>query len=144
MERRIVLMISAIVAAGVIFSILTYQYYMGNSSDIQHIAVEHIQSTTLVKVSDLAQILKNKLDLVTINLEMLSSSRELIDQHLESGKVLLNSAQKTTINFVDFYSWVDSNGTRIWSSSNVNDTADEKIKEFSTAAQTYFQKIKDA
>lgn len=144
MERRIVLMISAIVAAGVIFSILTYQYYMRNSSDIQHIAVEHIQSTTLVKVSDLAQILKNKLDLVTINLEMLSSSRELIDQRLESGKVLLNSAQKTTINFVDFYSWVDSNGTRIWSSSNVNDTADEKIKEFSTAAQTYFQKIKDA
>lgn len=66
MERRIVLMISAIVAAGVIFSILTYQYYMRNSSDIQHIAVEHIQSTTLVKVSDLAQILKNKLDLVTM------------------------------------------------------------------------------
>lgn len=64
-------MISAIVAAGLIFSILTYQYYMRNSSDIQHIAVEHIQSTTLVKVSDLAQILKNKLDLVTINLEML-------------------------------------------------------------------------
>ena len=95
-------MISAIVAAGAIFSILTYQYYMRNSSDIQHIAVEHIQSTTLVKVSDLAQILKNKLDLVTTNLEMLSSSRELIDQRLESGKVLLNSAQKTTINFVDF------------------------------------------
>ena len=137
-------MISAIVAAGAIFSILTYQYYMRNSSDIQHIAVEHIQSTTLVKVSDLAQILKNKLDLVTTNLEMLSSSRELIDQRLESGKVLLNSAQKTTINFVDFYSWVDSNGMRIWSSLDVNDTADEKIKEFSTAAQTYFQKIKDA
>jgi len=137
-------MISAIVAAGVIFSILTYQYYMRNSSDIQHIAVEHIQSTTLVKVSDLAQILKSKLDLVTINLEMLSSSRELIDQRLELGKILLNSAQKTTTNFVDFYSWVDSNGTRIWSSSNVNDTSDDKIKEFSTAAQTYFEKIKDA
>ena len=84
-------MISAIVAAGVIFSILTYQYYMRNSSDIQHIAVEHIQSTTLVKVSDLAQILKNKLDLVTINLEMLSSSRDLIDQRLELGRILLNS-----------------------------------------------------
>ena len=137
-------MISAIVAAGVIFSILTYQYYMRNSSDIQHIAVEHIQSTTLVKVSDLAQILKSRLDLVTINLEMLSSSRELIDQRLELGKILLNSAQKTTTNFVDFYSWVDSNGTRIWSSSNVNDTSDDKIKEFSTAAQAYFEKIKDA
>ncbi len=137
-------MISAIVAAGVIFSILTYQYYMRNSSDIQHIAVEHIQSTTLVKVSDLAQILKSKLDLVTINLEMLSSSRELIDQRLELGKILLNSTQKTTTNFVDFYSWVDSNGTRIWSSSNVNDTSDLKIKEFSTSAQAYFEKIKDA
>ena len=117
---------------------------MRNSSDIQHIAVEHIQSTTLVKVSDLAQILKNKLDLVTINLEMLSSSRELVDQRLELGKILLNSAQKTTTNFVDFYSWVDSNGSRIWSSSNVNDTSDDKFKEFSTAAQAYFEKIKDA
>ena len=56
----------------------------------------------------------------------------------------MNSAQKTTTNFVDFYSWVDSNGTRIWSSSNVNDTSDDKIKEFSTAAQAYFEKIKDA
>ena len=137
-------MISAIVAAGIIFSILTYQYYMRNSSDIQHIAVEHIQSTTLVKVSGLAQILKNKLELVTINLEMLSSSRELIDQRLELGKILLNSAQKTTTNFVDFYSWVDSNGSRIWSSSNVNDTSDDKFKEFSTAARAYFEKIKDA
>ena len=144
LEGKIVLMISAIVAAGIIFSILTYQYYMRNSSDIQHIAVEHIQSTTLVKVSDLAQILKNKLDLVTINLEMLSSSRELVDQRLELGKILLNSAQKTTTNFVDFYSWVDSNGSRIWSSSNVNDTSDDKFKEFSTAAQAYFEKIKDA
>ena len=143
LEARIVLMISAIVAAGVLFSILTYQYYMRNSSEVQHLAVEHIQSTTLVKVSDLSQILKNKLDLVTANMQMLSSSQELVDQRLDVGKILLNSAQKTTNNFVDFYSWVDSNGTHIWSSSNLNDSSGEKIKEFSSSAQTYFEKIKD-
>jgi len=136
-------MISAIVAAAILFSILTYQYYMRNSSDVQHIAVEHIQSTTLVKVSDLTHILKNKLDLVTVNLEILSSSQELIDQRVELGKILLNTAQKTTSNVVDFYSWVDRNGTSIWSSPNVNDTVDEKFKVFSTAAQAYFEKIKD-
>lgn len=116
---------------------------MRNSSDVQHIAVEHIQSTTLVKVSDLTHILKNKLDLVTVNLEILSSSQELIDQRVELGKILLNTAQKTTSNVVDFYSWVDRNGTSIWSSPNVNDTVDEKFKVFSTAAQAYFEKIKD-
>jgi signal transduction histidine kinase len=136
-------MISAIVAAGVLFSILTYQYYMRNSSEVQHLAVESIQSTALIKVSDLSQILKNKLDLVSANLQMLSSSQELVDQRLELGKILLKSAQKTTNNFVDFYSWVDSNGTHIWSSSNLNDSSGEKIKEFSTAAQIYFEKIKD-
>jgi len=136
-------MISAIVAAAILFSILTYQYYMRNSSDVQHIAVEHIQSTTLVKVSDLTHILKNKLDLVTVNLEILSSSQELVDQRVELGKILLNTAQKTTSNVVDFYSWVDRNGTSIWSSPNVNDTVDEKFKVFSTAAQAYFEKIKD-
>jgi signal transduction histidine kinase len=136
-------MISAIVSAAILFSILTYQYYMRNSSDVQQIAVEHIQSTTLVKVSDLAHILKNKLDLVTVNLEILSSSHELVDQRVELGKILLNTAQKTTSNVVDFYSWVDSNGTNIWSSPNVNDTADEKFKVFSTVAQAYFEKIKD-
>lgn len=143
LEARIVLMISAIVAAGVLFSNLTYQYYMRNSSEVQHLAVEHIQNTTLVKVSDLSQILKNKLDLVTANIHMLSSSEELVDQRLNLGKILLNSAQKTTNNFVDFYSWVDNNGTHIWSSSNLNDSSGEKIKEFSSAAQTYFEKIKD-
>lgn len=143
MERRIVLMISAIVAAGILFSILTYQYYIRNSSEVQRIAVEHIQNTTLVKVSDLTQILKNKLDLVTVNLEMLSSSQEILEQRLELAKILMNSAQKTTTNFVDFYSWVDSNGTRIWSSTNLNDPSGEKIKEFSKVAQTYFDKVKD-
>jgi signal transduction histidine kinase len=136
-------MISAIVAAAIFFSILSYQYYMRNSSDVQNIAVEHIQSTTLVKVSDLTHILKNKLDLVTVNLEILSSSQELVDQRVELGKNLLNTAQKTTSNVVDFYSWVDRNGTSIWSSPNVNDTMDEKFKVFSTAAQAYFEKIKD-
>ncbi|RPJ29482.1 MAG: sensor histidine kinase [Nitrosopumilales archaeon] len=143
LERKIAIMISAIVAAAILFSILTYQYYMRNSSDVQHIAVEHIQSTTLVKVSDLTHILKNKLDLVTVNLEILSSSQELVDQRVELGKILLNTAQKTTSNVVDFYSWVDRNGTSIWSSPNVNDTVDEKFKVFSTAAQAYFEKIKD-
>ena len=136
-------MISAIVAVGILFSILTYQSYIRNSSEVQYIAVEHIQNTTLVKVSDLTQILKNKLDLVTVNLEMLSSSREIFEQRLELSKTLMNSAQKTTTNFVDFYSWVDSNGTRIWSSSNMNDSSGEKIKEFSNAAQKYFENIKD-
>jgi signal transduction histidine kinase len=55
----------------------------------------------------------------------------------------LNTAQKTSANVVDFYSWVDSNGTIIWSSSNVNDTVDEKFKVFSTAIQVYFEKVKD-
>jgi len=136
-------MISAIVAAAILFSILTYQYYMRNSSEVQRIALEHIQSTTLVKVSDLTHIVNNKLDLVTVNLEILSSSQELVNQHVELGKMLLNTAQKTTANFVDFYSWADSNGTIIWSSSNVNDTVDEKFKVFSTAIQVYFEEIKD-
>ena len=136
-------MISAIVALGIIFSIITYQSYIRNSSDVQHLAIKHIQNTTLVKVSDLTQILKNKLDLVSVNLEMLSSSQEILQQHLELSKILMNSAQKTTTNFVDFYSWIDSNGTRIWSSSNLNDTSGEKIKEFSNAAQEYFENVKD-
>lgn len=136
-------MISAIVAAAILFSILTYQYYMRNSSEVQRIAVEHIQSTTLVKVSDLTHIFNNKLELVTVNLETLSSSQELVDQPVELGKMLLNTPQKTTANVVDFYSWVDSNGTIIWSSSNVNDTVDEKFKVFSTAIQVYFEKVKD-
>jgi len=143
LERKIAIMISAIVAAAILFSILTYQYYVRNSSDVQHIAEEHIQSATLVKVSDLTHILKNKLDLVTVNLQILSSSQELVDQRVELGKILLNTAQKTTSNVVDFYSWVDRNGTSIWSSPNVNDTVDEKFKVFSTAAKAYFEKIKD-
>lgn len=143
LERKVAIMISAIVAAAILFSILAYQYFMRNSSEVQHIAVEQIQGTTLVKVSDLTHILKNKLDLVTVNLEILSSSPEIVDQRVELGKILLNTAQKTTSNVVDFYSWVDRNGTSIWSSPNLSDTVDEKFKVFSTAAQAYFQKIKD-
>ncbi len=143
LERRIVLMISSIVVAAIIFSVLTYQYYMRNSSEVQNIAIEQIQNTTLVKVSDLTHLLRNKLDLITVNLELLSSSPVFIDQRIEVGKNMLNAAQKTTANVVDFYNWVDSNGTTIWSSSYANNTADVKFKEFSTASQLYFGRVKD-
>ena len=143
MERRIVVMISAIVVAAIIFSVLTYQYYMRNSTEVQNIAIEHIQNTTLVKVSDLTHLLRNKMDLITVNLDLLSSSPEFIDQRIEVGKIMLNAAQKTTANVVDFYNWVDSNGTSIWSSSYANNTADDKFKEFSTASQLYFGRVKD-
>ena len=136
-------MISSIVVAAIIFSVLTYQYYMRNSSEVQNIAIEQIQNTTLVKVSDLTNLLRNKLDLITVNLELLSSSPEFIAQRKEVGKIMLNAAQKTTANVVDFYNWVDSNGTTIWSSSYANNTADVKFKEFSTASQLYFGRVKD-
>lgn len=136
-------MISAIVLAGIIFSFLTYQYYLKNSSEVQKIAVEHIQNSTLIKVTDLSHLLRNKLDLVTVNLQLLASSKELSEQNLELGKILLNSAQKTTANVVDFYNWVDSNGTSIWSSANSDVNTNMKFKVFSNASALYFSKVKD-
>ena len=136
-------MISAIVLAGIIFSFLTYQYYLKNSSEVQKIAVEHIQNSTLIKVSDLSHLLRNKLDLVTVNLQLLASSNELSEQNLELGKILVNSAQKTTANVVDFYNWVDSNGTSIWSSANSDVNTNMKFKVFSNASALYFSKVKD-
>ena len=136
-------MISLIVLAGIIFSFLTYQYYLKNSSEIQKIAVEHIQNSTLIKVTDLSHLLRNKLDLVTVNLQLLASSKELSEQNLELGKILVNSAQKTTANVVDFYNWVDSNGSSIWSSANSDVNTNTKFKVFSNASALYFSKVKD-
>lgn len=102
-------MISAIVVAAIIFSFLTYQYYIKNSSQVQNITVGQIKNTTQIKASDLSDLLRNKLDLVNVNLQVLSSSQELIDQRVDVGKILLNAAQKTTANVVDFYNWVDGN-----------------------------------
>ena len=143
LERRIAIMISLIVLAGIIFSFLTYQYYSKNSSEIQKIAVEHIQNSTLIKVTDLSHLLRNKFDLVTVNLQLLASSKELSEQNLELGKILVNSAQKTTANVVDFYNWVDSNGSSIWSSANSDVNTNMKFKVFSNASALYFSKVKD-
>ncbi|TLX89323.1 MAG: sensor histidine kinase [Thaumarchaeota archaeon] len=143
LERRIVIMISAIVVAAIIFSVLTYQYYTEHSNEVQNIARENIQNTTLVKVSDLSRLLGNKLDVVTSNLKILSSSPGLIDQQVDLGKILLNVAQNTSQNIVDFYNWVDSNGTNIWSSSYTNNTKQDSFREFSTASQLYFARVKD-
>ena len=136
-------MISAIVVAAIIFSVLTYQYYTENSNEVQNIARENIQNTTLVKVSDLSRLLGNKLDVVTSNLKILSSSPGLIDQQVDLGKILLNVAQNTSQNIVDFYNWVDSNGTNIWSSSYTNNTKQDSFREFSTASQLHFARVKD-
>ena len=96
-----------------------------------------------MKVSDLSRLLGNKLDVVTSNLKILSSSPGLIDQQVDLGKILLNVAQNTSQNIVDFYNWVDSNGTNIWSSSYTNNTKQDSFREFSTASQLYFARVKD-
>jgi hypothetical protein len=143
LERRITIIISTIVLAAIVFSFLTYQYYERNSAEVKKIAVEHIQNSTLIKVTDLSHFLRNKLDLITVNLELLASSNELSEKNLDLGKILLNSAQKTTANVVDFYDWVDSNGTTIWSSANSNEISNKKFNEFSAATSAYFSKVKD-
>jgi len=67
----------------------------------------------------------------------------LSEQNLELGKILVNSAQKTTANVVDFYNWVDSNGSSIWSSANSDVNTNMKFKVFSNASALYFSKVKD-
>jgi hypothetical protein len=52
----------------------TLDFFYCGGRRVQNAAVGHIHNPTLVKVSDLTQIFKNNLQLVTVNLEMLSSS----------------------------------------------------------------------
>ena len=140
-KNLVLLFIIAVIA--VILSILSYLYYVSASNQIVKLAAEDIRSNARIQVHDLSTSLENKLDSITNNLRILSSSPTVQSGEYNRARILINAAENSTSKLVDFYMWLDNFGKIIWI-SNMNQTTYQKYKGTDLSYRPYFISPRDS
>jgi signal transduction histidine kinase/Tfp pilus assembly major pilin PilA len=136
-SKKNLVLLSIIAAVAVVLSILSYQYYVSASNQVIQLAAEDIRSNARIQVHDLSTSLANKLDSVTNNLRILSSSPTVQSNEYNRAIILINSAKNSTSQLVDFYMWLDRTGKILWI-SNINQTTYQKYSGTDLSYRPYF------
>ncbi len=130
-------MFSLVVAIATPISVLSYQYSLSTSRQIEEISVGDIRSNADIQAHDIANSLSNKLaDSVNI-IEIIAGSPAIMQDDLERAKQLLDRAQESTAELVDFYMWLDRDGKMLWV-SNINQTAQQQFANIDLSYRLYF------
>ncbi len=101
----------AVGIAAAIFLIVTYQYSSYTLAQIDKTAVDDINSTAEVQVTDSASVLVAKLEGIASSVDVLSKAASQ-DSAAET-ETLLFSAQVSTSGFTEDYFWMSANGTLV-------------------------------
>lgn len=111
----LITIISAISLASMIY------YYSTNISRITaELTSEEVRSNAETQAHDLSVALKNGIESVTTNLEILSNSPSIQEQD-EKSRILFLLAQDSTKDLTDFYMWLDQDGKVEWTSISSQD-----------------------
>ncbi|HJS82212.1 MAG TPA: sensor histidine kinase [Nitrososphaera sp.] len=136
-SRRNLVLFSLVVAIATPISVLSYQYSLSTSRQIEEISVGDIRSNADIQAHDIANSLSNKLaDSVNI-IEIIAGSPAIMQDDLERAKQLLDRAQESTAELVDFYMWLDRDGRMLWV-SNINQTAQQQFANIDLSYRLYF------
>ena len=136
-SKKNLVLLSIIAAIALVLSILSYQYYVSTSNQVIKLAAEDIRSNARIQVHDLSTSLANKLDSVTSNLRLLSTSPTVQSNEYDRATTLIDSAKNSTSQLVDFYMWLDRTGKILWI-SNINQTIYQKYSGTDLSYRPYF------
>jgi signal transduction histidine kinase/Tfp pilus assembly major pilin PilA len=136
-SKKNLVLLSIIAAIALVLSILSYQYYVSASNQVIKLAAEDIRSNARIQVHDLSTSLANKLDSVTSNLRLLSTSPTVQSNEYDRATTLIDSAKNSTSQLVDFYMWLDRTGKILWI-SNINQTIYQKYSGTDLSYRPYF------
>ena len=136
-SKKNLVLLSIIAAIALVLSILSYQYYVSASNQVIKLAAEDIRSNARIQVHDLSTSLANKLDSVTSNLRLLSTSPTVQSNRSDRATTLIDSAKNSTSQLVDFYMWLDRTGKILWI-SNINQTIYQKYSGTDLSYRPYF------
>ncbi|HEV8405242.1 MAG TPA: sensor histidine kinase [Nitrososphaera sp.] len=115
-----------IVLGSALLGVGAYQYYSSAAERIRQSSVDEIKRNTEVIGHTIALSVKNKLETVTSNLQILAGSPAMNAKWLDRGLVLLTAAQSSTDSFTDEYIWADENGAVLQSASNSKGNPDKE------------------
>jgi signal transduction histidine kinase len=134
-NRNAILILSIIVGAAVILSVISYQYSVSTSNQILNIAAADIGSNAIIEAHDLSQSLENKLKTITANLQTISSAHSVQTGSESMAKSILDAAQMSTASITDGYYWLDTKG-------NIVGHSGDHLNHIGTDLRDYFSILK--
>jgi signal transduction histidine kinase len=135
-RKNIVLFALVVALAGPVL-ILSYQYSVSTSQRIEEISIANVRSNAEIQAHDIANSLSNKLADSVNSIEILAGSPAITLHDVDGARELLNTAQQSTAELVDFYMWLDQDGRMQWI-SNINQTALQQYQDIDLSYRLYF------
>jgi C4-dicarboxylate-specific signal transduction histidine kinase len=126
-----------VVGVAASISVISYEYSLYTSQQIEKLAVQDIRSNSDIQAHDLANSFSNKLGDIVNTLQIISHTRSVLEGNVENARPMLNQADDASPEIIDFYMWLDSEGKLVWL-SNMNQTAYEQYKGTDLSYRLYF------
>lgn len=141
-SRKSLALLALVVAIATPIGILSNQYSTSTSQRIEEISIANIRSNADIQTHDLANSLSNRLADSVNTIEIIAGSPAILQDDQERAEHLLNRAQQSTSELVDFYMWLDQNGKMKWI-SNINQTALQQYANIDLSYRLYFSVPKE-
>jgi signal transduction histidine kinase len=126
-----------------LLSIISYQYSTSTANAIFKIASDDVRSNADIEVHDLANILLNKMEGISSNLELMSSATAIQNQNIVDAIPLFSTARQSTKDFTSSYFWVDSGGKLLWADAFTNKTIEQNFNGADRSFRDYYLKPKE-
>lgn len=129
----------AVIAIGIILSIISYDYFLYISSKIDETIRDDIRRQARTDAFYIAQILEKEIQVVSTNVMTGSHISAVVNGELAGGAEIINARQQSTHELTDRYFWLDQSGKTVWSSAFANNPEEyEEFKGFDVSDRPYF------
>ncbi|MDQ2684738.1 MAG: HAMP domain-containing histidine kinase [Thermoproteota archaeon] len=120
-----------------------YLFLYDSSKQIENVSVNYVTSNSINTINYLKEMLKNKFEIITSNLDILSNLPSIKSQNI-SAISNLGIAQYATNNLTGSYGWIDGNGKLLWSTAfSSNKTTYQMFSNFNASERPYFKTVKE-
>ena len=135
--------LASIVVTSLAVGYISYQSSSNVANAVEELTSQDIRSNAEIQVSDLSNILTNKIESITSNLQIISTAPSIQDKDVIGGSILLDEGQRTTGDFAQYYTWLDEDGKVLWI-SNANSTLQERFIGADLSQREYFIAAKES
>src|SRR5690349_4606752 len=133
----IILVIICVIST--ILAIILYFYLVDSSNQIENISRDYVKLNSQSTITYLREIIQNKIQVVSSNLDILSNLALIKQQNL-SAIPNLEVAQSSTKDLTEGYGWINKNGIEIWSSTfSENNTNFQGYANLNASERSYFK-----
>ena len=135
----LLIILIAICIISLTLSIILYLYLIESSKQIENISIDYVKLNSISTITYLKEILQNKIQVVSSNLDLLSSLVQTKQQDL-SAIPNFEAAQSTTSDLTEGYGWIDEKGSGMWSTAfSGNKTTFQQYANLNASERPYFK-----